>query len=266
MPVYNTGQTLEQTIMSLLQQTYSQLEIIIVNDGSSDDQTLKKIAELKSKYPQLKLINQNNQGLVAARNAGIKQAKGDFIFCLDSDDLVDKKYVTKIMAVFEQAPSNVAIVTSYVQAFGNSREQWSFPEYDLEKLKYANSLHVASIFKKNAWQLVGGYDSNFKDGFEDWDFWLSIIKRGLEWRVLNQPLFYYRRRPNTMISKANQKRQAISQQLIKKHRDLYLESSDEEILQKMHLAEQQRCQTKNLIKRLKAFMTLNFWRRFRIFQ
>jgi glycosyltransferase involved in cell wall biosynthesis len=264
-PVYNTGDTLNDTIRSLLKQTYKSFEIIVVNDGSNDSLTVDKLKKLSK---DIKVINQNNKGLPAARNTGIANSNGKYIICLDSDDCLNKKYIEKVVDKFEKTnDKTVAIVSSYVQAFGISNEQWEVPEFSVEKIKYSNVLPVASAFTKESWRLVGGYDESFNKGFEDWDFWLSIVEKGYSWTLIKEPIFYYRRKKTSMISDSNSHRQAINLKIISKHSSLYGKEDKAAVLDKMVTAEQARnIHDLSLALRVKKAFSKNTLKRFGIFR
>lgn len=264
-PVYNTGLTLDDTIRSVFKQTYKNIEILAVNDGSTDDFTVKSLNKYKNK---LKIINQENKGLPAARNTGINAAKGEYIVCLDSDDCIDKKYVKKLVDKFiNSSDRSVAIVSPYIQAFGVSNEQWSVPEFDREKIKYSNVIAVASMFKKEAWKSVGGYDETFRKGFEDWEFWLSLVEKGYVWSVVKEPIFYYRRKKSSMITSSNKSRVEINTNIYNKHKSLYKNEDIDEVLERMQEAEfNKNHPKKTMMVYFKKLFNKNFLKRFAIFR
>jgi len=264
-PVYNTGGTLLETIWSIDRQTYSNIEVIIVDDGSNDEDTIKRLRNIGS---DITVIVQKNMGLPAARNTGIKAASGEYIICLDSDDRLSKRYVEKVVKVFEGSTNNkLAIVSTYVQAFGVSSEQWAVPDFDKNILKYSNVLPVASMFRKDVWEKVGGYDESFRKGFEDWDFWLSIVENGYEWSVINEPLFYYRRKTNSMITDSNKNRETICRDIIHKHKALFESESVDAVLARMSQAELARGEVGNkIIHFIRVVFNKNFLKRFEVFR
>lgn len=264
-PVFNTGNTMNETINSVLKQSYKNIEIIVVNDGSTDSQTIENLGKLDK---NIRIINQINKGLPVARNAGIASSGGKYIVCLDSDDCINKNYVKKVVDKFDAVSGEkVAIVSSYIQAFGVSNEQWETPEFSIDKLKYSNVLPVASAFTKKSWELVGGYDESFNKGFEDWNFWLSIIEKGFSWALIKEPLFYYRRKKVSMITSSNEYRQEINSKIISKHEALYSGEDKQSVLDKMQNAEINRnSPTVSSALRLKKILSKNFLMRFKLFR
>jgi glycosyltransferase involved in cell wall biosynthesis len=264
-PVYNTGLTLDETIRSVQKQTYKNIEVIIVNDGSTDEFTIKSLNKYKDSFA---IINQENKGLPAARNAGIKASNGEYVVCLDSDDCIDKNYIKKLVnKLISDGDDSVAIVSPYIQAFGVSSEQWYVPEFDKEKIKYSNVVAVASMFKKAAWKSVGGYDESFRKGFEDWEFWLSLVENGYKWRVVKEPIFYYRRKKSSMITDSNKSRNEINANIYNKHRFLYNGETLDDVLKKMRQAEIEKNNPQVSVgKYLKIIFNKNFLKRFKIFR
>lgn len=264
-PVYNTGDTLFETLNSIKKQTYKNIEVILVNDGSDDISTIKSLNKIKD---DIKIVNQENRGLPAARNAGIAISNGKYIICLDSDDCINRRYIEKVVRRFKDMDSSeFAVVTSYVQAFGISSEQWEVPEFNLEKLKYSNVISVASAFTKKAWQEVGGYDESFKKGFEDWDFWLSIVEKGYKWSVIKEPLFYYRRKDSSMITDSNRYRTDINDKIFSKHSKIYQHEDIAEVQLNMKRAELNRNNnSRSFASCFKKMLSKNFWKRFSIFR
>lgn len=264
-PVYNTGLTLDETIRSVQKQTYKNIEVIIVNDGSTDEFTIKSLNKYKDSFA---IINQENKGLPAARNAGIKASNGEYVVCLDSDDCIDKNYIKKLVnKLISDDDDSVAIVSPYIQAFGVSSEQWYVPEFDKEKIKYSNVIAVASMFKKAAWQSVDGYDESFRKGFEDWEFWLSLVENGYKWRVVKEPIFYYRRKKSSMITSSNKSRVEINTNIYNKHKSLYKNEDIDEVLERMQEAEfNKNHPKKTMMVYFKKLFNKNFLKRFAIFR
>lgn len=117
-PVYNTAKYLPKCLDSIIHQTYQNLEIITINDGSVDNSEaiLKKYAQ---KDPRLKIITQKNHGLSAARNAGLKIASGDFVTFVDSDDLIESKMIEKMLDALKKSDADIA-VCSFKEIFPNN--------------------------------------------------------------------------------------------------------------------------------------------------
>lgn len=217
-PCYNYGQYLEQAIDSVLAQTYTNFEIIIVDDGSTDPDTIVLLNSLNK--PKTKIVRTNNLKLPTARNNGIKESRGKYICCLDADDLLKPTYLEKCL--FKLETENVDVCYTWVQEFGNSQAIIPTKEFDIDSLMYQNCLHVSAVFKRGIWEAVGGYNESMVDGYEDWDFWLAIAKVGGTGVKIDEPLFLYRKHGHSMISSALENHDALYKQVKNNHKTLYI--------------------------------------------
>lgn len=189
MPCYNDGKYIQDSIDSVLTSTYKKIEIIIVDDGSDDPNT---IAVLKSiNNPRIKIIQTNHIGPAAARNTGINNAKGEYILPVDADDKISSKYIEEAVDIMKQ-DLDVGIVYCQADLFGNQRGRWFLPEYSIEQMLLDNIIFVTSLFRKDDWEKVGGFDLSFEHGMEDYDFWLSLIESGKKVYQIPKVYFHYR--------------------------------------------------------------------------
>ncbi|MEW6068859.1 MAG: glycosyltransferase [Nitrospirota bacterium] len=218
-PCYNLGIYLDEAVDSVLAQTYQDYEIIIINDGSTDEFTNNLLKDYSK--PKCTIYTTPNQGLPAARNYGIERSKGECICCLDADDKYHPEFLVKTMASLDgDKEHKYGFVTSYVQVFGEENYIWETAEYNPYRLAVDNRIHVASLFRKQCWEEVGGYSTNLS-GYQDWDFWISIAAKGYEWKIIKEPLFYYRIRKNSMLKTSDKKRNALYNQIIENNKNFY---------------------------------------------
>jgi len=226
-PCYNYGRFISDAVNSVLSSTFQDFEIIVVNDGSTDPYTLKVLNTLKN--PRLKIIHQENKGLPAARNAGIKMSKGRYIVCLDADDLIEATYLEKAFWIFE-TNKKIGVVSSLLQTFGNESSIWP-PEDFLNPLRLLkeNAIHSASAFRKVCWEQVGGYTETLK-GYEDWEFWIKIIKKGWKIYLIPEILFYYRKHSGSMLLQSNQYHNQLITFIRNKHPDIFTSHKRIELL------------------------------------
>lgn len=187
-PYYNSGATLEETLDSLDAQTFADFEVIIVNDGSTEASSQKKLDVIASER-KVTIINQENQGVAVARNAGIAKAKGKYVICLDSDDMLEPTYIEKSVVVLETDP-DVSLITAHQDMFGVQHELFKKKPYDPLLLFEDNMVITAAAFRKEAWAVTGGYKS--KIGYEDWEFWLNLAEHGFWGKLIPESLFKYR--------------------------------------------------------------------------
>ena len=219
-PCYNLGQYVNQAVQSVLNQSFRDFEIIIVDDGSQDFETITVLDKIS--HPKIHLLRTKNQGLVTARNTGISKAKGVYICCLDADDYIENTYLEKSAFILDRdKEEKIGFVTSWAQLFEGENRIWKTSEYDPVGLAMNNIVSVASVFRKKAWEEVGGYNINMKEGYEDWNFWISIVAYGYKWEVIQEPLFFYRVRNNSMITKSRLKHANLYGQLMKNNRKFF---------------------------------------------
>jgi len=212
-PCFNQGAYLDEAVRSVLAQTYQSLEIIIVNDGSTDEQTVRLLqayeepelltvegeAAKTDGTPSLTVIHTPNWGPSAARNTGVQQAKGQYILPLDADDRIAPTYLEKAVAILDREP-NVGIVYPQVEKFsdpGDRTEPLSLPLYSFPAILLGNMIVNSSLYRKADWEKVGGYNENMRWGWEDYDFWLSLIELGREVVSIPEVLFAYRQVSNS---------------------------------------------------------------------
>jgi predicted O-linked N-acetylglucosamine transferase (SPINDLY family)/glycosyltransferase involved in cell wall biosynthesis len=222
-PCYNLGQYIDEAVESVLAQTYRNFEIIIVNDGSTDEETINILKNYNK--PKIEVLHTTNQGVSAARNTGIQGATGKYIICLDADDKIGNTYLEKAVKVLEEH-QNIGIVDCEVELFGEQTGRCKFlPEYQLSLILLVNCVYPIGVFRKSDWERTNGYNSNMIYGWEDHDFWLSIIELGREVVRLPEVLFFYRQRSGSR-DKSIQREQFIYlyAQLFKNHTKLYSEN------------------------------------------
>ena len=190
-PCFNYGKYIEETIQSVRKQTLQRIEIIVVDDGSTDPLTKKVLKKLEIQK-DLSVIYQENMKTAAARNNGIKASHGKYICCLDADDLLEPTYIEKCVTKMEI--ENLDVCGSWIRLFGNSKDLWITHDLDIEEIINENRGLGSSLFRKEIWEKVGGYKNI---GYEDWEFWISVAEFGGRGRMVEEPLFLYRRHENS---------------------------------------------------------------------
>jgi glycosyltransferase involved in cell wall biosynthesis len=219
-PCYNQGAYIQEAIDSVKAQTYADWEIIIVNDGSDDEETTQLLVRLKEEG--LHIIDIPNSGVSVARNKGIAVANGEFILPLDADDKIAPEYLEKAVKVLLEKP-HVKLVYCDCAYFGILSGISPVPAFSLEGMLFENLIFNAAVIRKADFIKSGGYDETFLAGWEDWEFWLRFIKNEAEVYKLPFIHFYYRIKEDSRNSSIkNEKRKICEQQLYKKHIDLFL--------------------------------------------
>jgi hypothetical protein len=217
-PCYNCEPYLFDAIASVRAQDYKTVEIILVNDGSD---SAESIALLKTASRQVdRYLEQPNRGLAAARNAGFRAAKGAYVAPLDSDDLLEKSFVSECFDAIRHHPEAGFVHTDY-RVFGTEEYVERLAEYNLYRLLEQNTLIYAALIAKADWELAGGYDESAKLAYEDWEFWLRMAARGKFGCRVYKPLFRYRKHGPSLIDVMRQHHAELTARMHANHPELY---------------------------------------------
>lgn len=218
-PCYNQGIYLDEAVDSVLNQTYEDYEIIIVNDGSTDEFTNRLLADYRK--PRTRVLQTRNQGLATARNSGIAEARGEFILPLDADDKIGHGYLEKGVAILERQPS-VGIVYCRGELFGDRIGDIEAPPFSRMGMLISNLIFCSALFRKSDWERAGGYNPEMIHGCEDWDFWLSLLELEFSAERLPEVYFHYRVRETSMNQAMNtDKRLEMFRRIVANHPRLY---------------------------------------------
>lgn len=218
-PCYNQEKYLRDALDSVLHQTLDDWECVIVNDGSTDG-SLRIAKEYAQKDSRFLIVDIPNGGLANARNTGIKASHGKYISTLDSDDKFDVSYLEKAVDCLENN-LNTKLVYCYAEYFGDVVAEFELPDFNYDRFLWNNLLYVPSVYRRSDYDQTSGYNPNMKHGHEDWDFWLSLIKRGDIVYRIPEVLFYYRKHGVSMLNGTMHHLYETNTQMIKNHWDLY---------------------------------------------
>jgi glycosyltransferase involved in cell wall biosynthesis len=185
---YNQAAFIDECLDSVLKQSFINWECIIVNDGSLDniDDVVKKWLSQDIRFIY---ITKKNGGVSSARNEGISRATGEFILPLDADDMISENFLQEAYTSICSNPE-ISLVKSTVVEFGDRCGTWS-SDYAFQKLLFQNIICCTALFRKKDWEMIGHYDTAMW-GYEDWEFWINLLKRGGKVITLNTITFYYR--------------------------------------------------------------------------
>lgn len=219
-PCYNQGRFLSDTLDSVLAQTYENWEAIIVNDGSTDN-TSEVADQYCAKDQRFKYIYQPNAGLSAARNTGVSNSNGIYILPLDSDDKIAPRYMELAIEAF-MANDKLKVVYCRAALFGIKKGEWKLPKFSIERMLGRNCIFCSAFYKREDFDKIGGYNTNMKYGFEDWDFWLSMLEDDKQVYQIDEILFFYRIRKRSMARMLNQEKMAyLRHQIWENHKVLF---------------------------------------------
>lgn len=190
MPAYRQSEYIEEALDSLLKQTYTNWEVAIVDDGSPDN-----VAEIVRKYTEkdsrIKFFHTENHGVSAARNYAASQTSGDLILPLDADDTFEPGYMEACVAAFRDNP-DLKLVYCQWNMFGDVKKTHPIFYRGYADLLIANTIFSAAMYRRKDFERVGGYDTEIPFGFEDWNFWISLLDENSQVFQIQQPLFNYR--------------------------------------------------------------------------
>jgi glycosyltransferase involved in cell wall biosynthesis len=197
-PAHNDEKYIAECLDSVLAQTFQDWEVVCVDDGSSDG-SLSIFQDYARRDARIRVMSQANQGVVAARNNAIAAARGEYVFPLDSDDVIAPECLGALHGFITTHDCAIACPgTQYFRDLDSGRT-W-LPDHFWKPTKrnmYKRFIgHNSFMYPKALWKKYGGYDRLFDRGMEDYDFWLNFIDDGQKAIVLRDILFFYRLKPD----------------------------------------------------------------------
>lgn len=228
MPCYNDGAYIGLAIDSVKEQTYSNIELIVVDDGSNERETVDIIKNIEKK-DSITVLHTNHLKPAGARNCGIHAAAGKYILPLDSDDSIDRTYVEKCVKVLDNN-NEIGAVYCLADLFGEKEGRWELPSYSLKNMLVDNIVFVTAMFRKEDWEKVGGFDVSMAEGMEDYAFWLSILALGKEIYQIPEVLFHYRIKKESRTSEFLadiEKTKETYKKIYDSHKDFYERHAEE---------------------------------------
>ena len=201
-PCYNVAQYIEECVSSCYAQTYSELEVICIDNNSSDD-TLKLLKNLRQRYPKIVIDQELNPGAPAARNKGLSLAKGEWIQFLDADDLLLPEKLTHQVALIDKKTSFIA-GACIRQDVKEEQTECLLGGADIYKALFTAQLGITSsnLWRKSAIEAIGGWDESLKSSQEA-ELMFRLVKKDAQVLFDNQPLTIIRERESGQISQRN---------------------------------------------------------------
>ena len=203
MPAYNVEPYVGDAIRSALAQTFTDFELIVVDDGSKDG-TADVVKELARQDARIQLVQQANRGLAGARNSALRAARGAFFALLDSDDLWEPEFLAEQMAILSSRP-DVDIVTGNGWCLGGAKNgQLALPCPDPRPVPDLatiigdeRAVFIMSVFRRRVYTTIGSFDESMRSN-EDYDFWLRAAVAGFTFARNDRPLGHYRIRTDSL--------------------------------------------------------------------
>ena len=226
MPCYNDGKYIEEAVESVFAQTYKNIELIVIDDGSDEQETIDILNRLGDR---IVLLKTNHLRPAGARNYGITRATGKYILPVDSDDKIDLTYVAKAVEILDKN-QKIGVVYCEADLFGEKSGKWDLPSYSFDKMLLDNVVFVTALFYREDWEKVGGFNTHMLAGMEDYDFWLAILALGKEIYQIPEILFHYRIKPvsrTTGFQSDYVQMQATYRQIYDNHKEFFEKNSEE---------------------------------------
>ena len=218
-PCFNHGEFLSEAVESVTRLGRDDLDLIVVDDGSSDERTRKEMDSLSQRG--IKVIRQENKGLAAARNAGIAASTAKYILPLDADNRVHMTYIERGIPILEAGPL-IGVVYGDAEYIGTRKGRWHVGSFDRDQLMRANFIDACAIYRRSVWEQNHGYDGTMPvQGLEDWDFWLGAVEHGWQFAYVPEVCFDYRKVEGSMITKVGPFEAQIREFVARKHGVLY---------------------------------------------
>lgn len=197
MPFYNSKKYIRQAVYSVLNQTFPYFELLIVDDGSKDIESLQELEAVAKLDNRIQVFHKDNEGLAATRDYGAKKVSESvkYLFFLDDDDLIEPTYFECAYWTLE---TNINASWAYTDSVGFDASQYTWNKwFDSEKMKKQNDLVATAMIRRKDFEEVNGYDLREKAINEDWNFWLKMIAKGKYPVRMNFYGFWYRRKKNS---------------------------------------------------------------------
>ena len=219
-PCHDLGEYLDEAVDSAFAQTEQDFDVIIVDDGSTDETTRQVLADYPR--PRTRVFRTENRGLSAARNLATTQTGAEYLCALDADDRLAPACLERSLQVLDTDRS-LAFASHWVRTFGDEEREWRPERCDLAAVLDMNTLNGAAVVRREAVLAVGGWDESFRDGCEDWDLWLTLLERGYRGTIIPEVLFHYRRRAGSMsrVMMQGDVHLGVFRQILAKHRESY---------------------------------------------
>lgn len=196
-PTYNDSpEHLKGAVPSALSQEFGPSEVIVVDDGSTRADLLHFLETLP---PSVEVVHQENSGPSAARNAGIRRATGKYIATLDGDDWMDPQFCGEATEVLADPAVEIAFPSTH--HFGKEDFYRTVSQdFVLKDFMEMNKVPSAALFRRDRWDVVGGYLESLRFGMEDYEFWVRILRDGGIARPVPTAYLHYRSREDSRLA------------------------------------------------------------------
>lgn len=217
-PCYNDGKFLKNAVASVTQIKSPEIELLIVNDGSTDTETLRELDYYDQKG--IKVLSHDNRGIAYTRNRGISEAKGEYILPLDADNVITTGYIEQGIKYLDSNEFDIVYARPFFLGEDLPERKFQTNEFVGQELIWGNYIDACAIYRRSVWESAGGYDEKMPyQGYEDWELWLSSYLSGFRFKYLDEELYGYTIRSGSMITEVmdEKKRSVCHNYMIEKH-------------------------------------------------
>lgn len=196
MPYYKGDRFIRESVDSILQQTFADFELIVVDDCSPDKPASEILKEF-NQDPRINIIrHESNQGLANTRNTAYHNSKGEFILPIDCDDLLKPTFLERCVEEIQNRLDEIDAVFTQIEIFGAHEEVWA-PDCTMINIMAGNPVTSTILYKRNVFESVNGYRKNFKKSVDS-DFWIRALHNGCRVTRIDEPLFLYRKHDSSI--------------------------------------------------------------------
>lgn len=222
-PCFNLGRYAEEAVWSVLRQTWRDLEVIVVEGGSTDPETVERVRRLeRAQLPGVRVLYRDKPCLAGDnRNFGISRARGRFICCLDADDLLEPSYLET--AIFAAEFGDNDFVYPSLKEFGAASGQWQVEDAAWPGILHRNRVSTVALFRRELWDQLGGFRDWGKGSEyvpEDWDFWVRAVAAGFRGKAIRETLMKYRVLPDSLSRNGTGGLEGMTKRLLAVHKNL----------------------------------------------
>lgn len=189
-PCFEQAEFLDDCLSSIARQTIAPGDVVVVDDGSVRDK--HRIAEICAAHDVTLIRHERNRRLPAARNTGVRATTTPYVVCVDADDMLDPRFIQTLAGLDDIAAPSLLTFGAREGMFWGS----DVPHPTVEHFVVRNRIPNASVFKREVFDVIGGFDEKMTDGYEDWDLWVRATHAGASVTALMTPLLRYRTHPH----------------------------------------------------------------------
>ena len=219
-PCYRQAEYLPEALDSVMAQTYAEWEAIVVDDGSPDD-TASVAGRYAEADARIRLVRTENGGVSAARNVGLREARGQYVVALDADDRIAPQYFERMVEAFGTGrDADVAYCRWAFFGTGGRTPELRYLGY--RRLLINNTIFCSAMYRREDALRIGGYDEQMRTGYEDWEFFIRLLNERSRVVQLPEVMFFYRIKEVSRNTVANEREAEVDFYIYKKHIDKYL--------------------------------------------